>query len=84
MAFDLQWALIRIAALTGAADVDGVGAVDDGGDPPDQGLTHRDIQDWLERLDTSLPEKKAAGEGPLIEWPGSNHYIQDKKACIVK
>ncbi|KAK3341568.1 hypothetical protein B0T25DRAFT_573930 [Lasiosphaeria hispida] len=51
-AFDLQWALIRIAALTGAADVDDdVINIDDSG-PPEEGLIEEsiDIRSWLDGI----------------------------------
>ncbi|KAK3349758.1 hypothetical protein B0T25DRAFT_548883 [Lasiosphaeria hispida] len=53
MASDLQWALIRIAALSGAADVDEVGAEDDSPAPPDGGLMYQGLRGWLEGLDTT-------------------------------
>ncbi|KAK0707548.1 hypothetical protein B0H67DRAFT_316136 [Lasiosphaeris hirsuta] len=51
-AFDLQWALIRIAALTGTADVnDDVVDTDDSG-PPGEGLIEEsiDIRSWLDGI----------------------------------
>ncbi|KAK3353046.1 hypothetical protein B0T25DRAFT_199987 [Lasiosphaeria hispida] len=51
-AFDLQWPWIRIAALTGAADVDDdVVDTDDSG-PPEEGLIEEliDIRSWLDGI----------------------------------
>ncbi|KAK5651130.1 hypothetical protein OQA88_13247 [Cercophora sp. LCS_1] len=55
MAFDIQWALIRLTALTGAADVNIVGMPPDEEGPPDTGLIERRLQGWLEQSRTFPP-----------------------------
>jgi len=63
MAFDIQWALIRLAALTGAADVDIVGMPPDEG-PPDTGLIERRLQRWLEQSRTFPPPPQETAPAP--------------------
>ncbi|KAK3360850.1 hypothetical protein B0T24DRAFT_540049 [Lasiosphaeria ovina] len=55
LAFQIQWAVIRIASAAGAAGVDTLGAdvetlgAGDDGPPPDEGfLTRRDIERWMD------------------------------------
>ncbi|KAK0714568.1 hypothetical protein B0H67DRAFT_644417 [Lasiosphaeris hirsuta] len=51
-AFDLQWAFIQIAALTGAADVDDDVVDTDDSSPPEEGLIEEsiDIRSWLDGI----------------------------------
>jgi hypothetical protein len=68
MAFKLQWALIRIAAMTGAADVDTVGPGDDGLPPADGGLQEGvDVLQWLDDVREGPSAGDIGGEAiPMV------------------
>ncbi|KAK3382530.1 hypothetical protein B0T24DRAFT_661227 [Lasiosphaeria ovina] len=59
MAFDLQWVLIRIAALTGGADVDDVGTRDDDDGLPEEELSPFPVSSWVENVKPGLPDDDA-------------------------
>ena len=71
MAFDLQWAMIRIAALTGGADVDDAWIGDDDG-PPGEEMSPFPVLTWLGNVEPGLPDDnadvvvpKGSGQQPL-------------------
>ncbi|KAK0613948.1 hypothetical protein B0T14DRAFT_290883 [Immersiella caudata] len=72
MAFDLQWAMIRIAALTGGADVDDALIEDDDDGPPGEEMSPFPISTWLGNVEPGLPDDNAdvvvpidSGQQPL-------------------
>ncbi|KAK1836825.1 hypothetical protein QBC39DRAFT_337415 [Podospora conica] len=70
MAFRIQWALIRIAAVTGAADVDTVGPGDDGLPPADGGLEEGvDVLAWLNDVRQGPPAGDIGDEAIPMALP---------------
>jgi len=78
MAFDLQWSLIRIAALTGAADVEDITIQDDDDNAPTPGVVstgdvfaQKMVWDWLENVEAGPPEdpesQEPHGRKPLVD-----------------